>query len=382
MLRRSFALVWLYSLLTTLAWAALFPVLPLYVRDPLGGGDVAVGVVMSGAPLMAGLAQPLLGRFADRRGRRLLLIGGPLVFGTFVLAFSAADSHAGVLALRVAAGIGDSAFIVGAVTVVNDLAPEGRRGEAYSIFSLSTWAGMGLGPVIGDLVLRAHSFDAVWLTCACLSVAAIATALALPETRPAAPQERRRTALFNRAAALPGLVLVFEIFGFSALLAFAPLYAQELGMPGAGLVLLVNAAVLVAMRVFGRRLPDRLGPRLSATAGVALSAAGLTLPALVPHSAGLYAGAALFGAGHALSYPALLMLAIGRARGDESSAAVGSLKACEALGQAAGASLLGLVAAASGYGAVFALAGAATAAGLIPLRLLAAERRPAFAGEN
>jgi MFS family permease len=377
LLRPAFVLVWLYSLVTTLAWAALFPVLPLYVRGPLGGGDVAVGIVMSGAPLMAGIAQPLLGRFADRRGRRLLLIGGPLVFGAFVLLFSAVSGQASLLALRVAAGIGDSAFIVGAVTVVNDLAPPGRRGEAYSIFSLSTWAGMGLGPVIGDVVLRASSFNAVWITCAALSAVAVITALLLPETRPAAPAERARTSLFNRAAALPGLVLVFEIFGFAALLAFTPLYAKELGMHGAGLVLLVNAAVLVAMRVFGRRLPDRLGPRRSATTGVSLSAVGLALPALVVQPSGLYLGAALFGAGHALSYPALLMLAVSRAREEESSAAVGSLKACEALGQAAGATALGVVAAVSGYGAVFALAGIATAIGLIPLRYLAPDRRPA-----
>jgi MFS family permease len=382
LLRPAFALVCLYSLLTTLALAALFPVLPLYVRGPLGGGDVAVGVVMSGAPLMAGLAQPLLGRFADRRGRRLLLSGGPLLFAAFVLSFAAADDHVALLALRVAAGIGESAFVVGAVTVVNDLAPAGRRGEAYSIFSLATWGGMGLGPVIGDLVLRAYSLEAVWVTCAALSVAAVATALALPETRPAAAPRRARAPLFNRAAALPGLVLVFEIFGFSALLAFAPLYARELGMEGAGLVLLVNALVLVAMRVFGRRLPDRLGARMSATAGVSLSAIGLALPAVVVDPAGLYAGAALFGAGHALSYPALLMLAVSRARGDESSAAVGSLKACEAVGLAAGATLLGVVASGAGYGAVFALAGAATAAGVIPLLLAGAERRPAPAEQN
>jgi MFS family permease len=370
LLRPAFALVWLYSLLTTLAWAALFPVLPLYVRGPLGGGDVAVGIVMSGAPVMAGLAQPLLGRFADRRGRRLLLVGGPLVFAAFVLLFGAVDSHVGLVALRVAAGIGDSAFIVGAVTVVNDLAPEGRRGEAYSIFSLSTWAGMGVGPVIGDVALQLYSFQAVWVACAVLSVAAAATALAMRETRPPVAPERRRGPLFNRAAALPGVVLFFEIFGFSALLAFAALYARELGMQGAGVVLLVNAAVLVAMRVLGRRLPDRLGPRVSASVGVGLSAVGLALPAVAAHPAGLYAGAALFGAGHALSYPALLMLAVGRARGDESSGAVGSLKACEALGQAAGTTFLGIVAATAGYGAVFAVAGAATAAGLIPLRAL------------
>ena len=72
--RPAFALVCLYSLLTTLASGSLLPVLPLYVRGPLDGGDVAVGIVMSGALLVGALAQPVLGRLAHgpaRRGRGL-----------------------------------------------------------------------------------------------------------------------------------------------------------------------------------------------------------------------------------------------------------------------------------------------------------------------
>lgn len=380
--RPAFALVWLYSLVTTLAWAALLPVLPLYVQGPLEGGDVAVGVVISGALLAAALVQPLLGRLADRRGRRILLLGGPLVFGSCVALFPFVDTPAALFGLRAVAGIGDAAFVVGAITVVNDLAPEGRRGEAYSIYSLSAWAGLGLGPVIGDFVLRAYSFDAVWLVCAGLSIAGAVTALFLPETRQAPAPKKAGSSIFNRSAAIPGLILALEQFGFAALLVFSPLYARELGMAGAGLVLLVNATVLVSMRVFARRLPDQLGGRRAATVGVSLAAFGLALPAIVAHPGGLYGGAAAFGAGHALLYPALFMLAVGLASDHERGAALGSLKACEAIGFAVGASLLGVVASLAGYGAVFAIAGAATLAGLIPLLLARERRRPACAPVN
>ena len=126
--RPQFALVCVYSLATTLAAGTLLPVLPLYVRGPLDGGDIAVGIVMSGALLVAALAQPVLGRLADRRGRRLLLLGGPLVFSSFVAFFPLASDPAALFAARAAAGVGDAACIVGSVTMINDLAPEGRRG--------------------------------------------------------------------------------------------------------------------------------------------------------------------------------------------------------------------------------------------------------------
>jgi MFS family permease len=355
-----------------LAWSVLLPVLPLFIRGPLGGGDVTVGVLTSGAMLAAAAIQPLLGGVADRSGRRLLLIGGPLVFGAFVALFSVVAAPLALFAARVAAGIGDAAFVVGALTVVNDLAPESRRGEAYNVYSLAIWAGMGLGPVVGDLALRI-SFDTVWMVCAVLSVAGALTGRFLPETRRAPATPWTMPALFSRPVALPGLALGLEIFGYAALLVFSPLYARELGMQGAGLVLAVNAVVLIAMRVFGRRLPDRLGPRRSAMTGLCFVAVGLALPAVLTVPAGLYLSAAGFGVGHALLYPAILMLAVRSVPEEERSAALGSLKACEAIGMACGAAVLGLAASLAGYGAVFAIAGAAAALAFVPL-LLSPER--------
>jgi MFS family permease len=350
----------------------LIPVLPLFMRGPLDAGDVAVGALVSGSFLAAALVQPLLGRLADRRGRRLLLLGGPVAFASLVASFTLVDSPGPLFVLRAAAAVGDAAFVVGSLTVVNDLAPENRRGEAYSVYSIAAWCGMGLGPVIGDVVLRAYSFDAVWLVCASFALSGAVMAIFLPETR-RATEAPRSSALFTRSAVIPGLVIALEMFGFAALLVFTPLYAQELGMHGAGLVLLVQAAVLLAMRTLGRKLPDRLGARRSAIAGVLFAVAGLTFPALVAQPAALYVGAALFGAGHALLYPAVFMLAVGLAPEHERSAALGSLKASEAIGFAVGAPVLGVVASLTSYSGVFALAAVATLAGLLPL-FLARER--------
>jgi hypothetical protein len=112
-----------------------------------------------------------------------------------------------------------------------------------------------------------------------------------------------------------------------------------------------------------------VGPRRAASAGVLLAAGGIGLAAVLGSPAGLYLGAAVFGAGHALLYPALFLLAVGRAPEDERSAALGSLKALEGLGFAFAAAFIGLTASLGGYGVAFGVAAVITATGLIPLRV-------------
>jgi predicted MFS family arabinose efflux permease len=296
------------------------------------------------------------------------------MFAAFVALFSIADTPFGLFGLRTAAEIGQAAAVIGALTIVNDIAPEDRRGEAYSIYSLSSWAGVGLGPVVGDVVLRTVSYEAVWFVSAGLAVVGAVFAIALPETRRPAAAGSTRVAFLNRSALLPGSILVCEMFALASLMVFSALYARQLGMAGAGLVLLTNAAVLVSIRIFGRRLPDRLGVYRASIIGVFSAALGPAIPALYPEPLALYLGAAAFGVGHAFLYPALFMLAVGRAPERERSAALGTVKACEAAGFAAAAAALGVTSALIDYQGAFAVASLVTAVAFVPLLYMARQR--------
>ena len=76
-------------------------------------------------------------------------------------------------------------MLVGLATMVTDLAPPTRRGEALSLYSLGLWAGLALGPLLGELVLDDDRFDAVWLLAAGCCLVAGLIGLSLPETAPA-----------------------------------------------------------------------------------------------------------------------------------------------------------------------------------------------------
>jgi MFS family permease len=363
---RPFVSVWLTGFGSLLAMGMLLPVLPLYATS-LGAGNAAVGVAVAATTPAAALLQPFVGRLADRRGRRPLLVLGPFLYGLSVVALTTIDSVTGLIAVRALAGVAEAAIFTSTATVANDLAPVGRRGEAMSLYSIATWAGLALGPVLGELVLDDTAFGRVWVMAAVIAAAAGLAGLTVPETRPATPPAGC-VRLLSRAAAIPGLVMIAAMAGFAGVTAFLPLHVRDLGLDGAGTAFGVYAATVITIRLLGRKLPDRVGARRAALVAVALAATGLLLIAAAPSALVLYAGMAVLGAGSALTFPSLMMLVVAGAAESERSAAVGTFSACAEVGYALGAVGLGLVADGAGYAAVFLVAAAVVLAGALPLR--------------
>jgi len=194
----------------------------------------------------------------------------------------------------------------------------------------------------------------------------VLSGLALPETRPATT-EASSGKLLHPAAIRPGLVLVSAVVGFAGFNAFVALYARELGLDGAAPLFVVFAVIVVTIRVLGRRIPDRLGPRRAAGVALVLLAFGLLVVGLWSSAVGLYAGVVIFAAGQALAFPSLMTLAIADAPVADRSSVVGTFTAFADVGFAVGAISLGAVADAAGYEGVFLTAAAASLAGLFVL---------------
>jgi MFS family permease len=207
------------------------------------------------------------------------------------------------------------------------------------------------------VILHHGSYDAVWLTAAACALFAAGAGFALTETRPVATGEVSSGRLLHPAAIGPGLVLIASAFGFAGFNAFVALYARDLGLGGAGWVFLLYSAIVVAIRIFGRTLPDRVGPKQASGSALALLAAGLLTIGIWNAPAGLFVGTALFAVGTALAFPALMTLAVSRAEPSERSSVIGTFSACIDVGFAIGALTLGGVASFAGYEGVF-IAGA------------------------
>jgi MFS family permease len=168
----------------------------------------------------------------------------------------------------------------------------------------------------------------------------------------------------QRAALLPGAVLLTGVWSFAGFSAFIPLYTRELGLESSGFVFVAYSMVVIAIRSVGARIPDWLGAAVTSRAALGLTVIGMVTIGLWPARAGLYAGTLVFAVGQALAFPALISLALGAAPASERGAVVGTFTAFVDLAFGVGAVSLGTVAELVGYRGTFLVAAAVALAGL------------------
>ncbi len=366
-----FVLITLATFAYFVSVGALIPTLPLYVEGPLRGGDVAVGVAIGAFSLSAVLLRPFSGRLSDVKGRRVLLVSGAALVTASVAGYVVVTSLLPLLLLRLVTGAGEAFFYVGAASAINDIAPDERRGEALSFFSLALYAGLALGPVLGEWVLDGDRFDAAWLLSAGAAALALLLGWRVPDTRPDAVGSAGSGRLIHPAGLLPGTVLAASVWGLAGFSTFVPLYARELGLDGSRLVFVTYSGLVLAIRLFGARIPDVLGSRRTARLALTASALGMATMGLWETPAGLFAGVAVFGVGQALAFPALMSIAVRGAPASERGAVVGTFTAFFDLAFGLGAVTLGAVAAVFGYAGAFRVAAAVALGGLGLLYLYA-----------
>lgn len=345
------------ALLAFLAIGAALPVLPVFVRGPLHSSNLAVGIVVGAFSVTSVFCRPLAGRLADGRGRRIVLVVAALVMSLGGLLYLFAGSVASLVLARLVVGVGEGALYTAGATWAVDLAPARHQGLALGLFGLAVWGGLSLGPLIGELLRSAAGYNAVWALTAALPLAGALIAACVPEPgRALRGRVTQRMALFPRAARRPGIALALANFGYAALAGFVILDLRSYGVSGGASVFTAFASAVFLSRIALSTLPDRLGPRATATGAALFEALGLAIIALAHSLEGALAGALVMGIGFSMLFPALALMVVGEVGEERRGSALGAFTAFFDIGVGLGAPLAGAVAALAGYSAVFLLA--------------------------
>lgn len=111
--RGRFVGVFSATLAAFLAIGAVLPVLPRYVVDELGGGDLDVGIVVGAFAFSAVVSRPLAGRLADAHGRRRIVVLGAVTMAAAGLLYPLSGSVAALVLARLVLGFGDGFVFTG-----------------------------------------------------------------------------------------------------------------------------------------------------------------------------------------------------------------------------------------------------------------------------
>jgi len=371
----AFAAVFASSLVFFTGGGAVLTVSPRFAEGPIGADALGFGIAI-GIWSFASLAvRPVVGWSADRYGRRPLLVIGATLTVVALAIHLVTTTLPVFVGARAILGVAEAAFLVAALAASGDLAPPGRTGEALSLVSLSLYVGLVVGPVLGEAVLGAAGYTGVWLLAGGLTAVSAVLAWLVPETRPpllpnatgTGSGTSRRGRLFHPAGLLPGVLILCGIWGMATFLTFVPLHAARLGLAGAGPALAVFGVVVIAVRLFGAKLPDRVGGVRLTGVALVFTATGLVIIGTVGGLLGLLVGSAVLGVGVAMTMPAVLTLAIGRAPATERGSVVGTASLFLDLAFGFAPVVLAPIAVAAGYPALFLASAVVALAGLAVL---------------
>lgn len=313
----------------------LIPVLPPWAAAH-GASRGEVGVVVGLASIAAVATRVLSARALDRAGRRPFALSGLALFAAGSALLPLAGPLGPLLALRALQGIGWGLATTAISSLVADLAPAARRGEAIGIWGLAPTVAMAVGPLAGGGLARLGGATAAFLGTAVLFV--VALGLLVPVREPHRAPLSHGRGVFPRGALLPCAVLFLSSLSYGAIIAFVPVELGS-GPGGTGAWFAVYAVSILLVRPFAGRLSDRRGRRAVVVPGLLVGAAGVALTGFARGPLPVAAAAALYGVGIAgLSFPALVAWTVdrsGEARGAAMAAFYGSYDLAIALGAAA-----------------------------------------------
>ncbi|MEZ4463159.1 MAG: MFS transporter [bacterium] len=291
--------------------------LPLYAAH-LGATREEVGRLMATGSLGGLLLRPVVGWALDAIGRKLVLVLGTAALGLGMGLIAACDRLGILLYIaRLLAGLGAGTLFAAYFTWAADVIPAARRTEGIALFGIS-----GLLPLIVSPIADLIGVDAPGLRWFLPAVGGLVLLSLLPvwglqeEVRDRAPEPGAtswRRALTDRQLWSVWWATVVFAGGVAIFMAFATVTAAERGMAHPATLWFGYAAAACSVRLFGPRLPARVGPyNLIAPALGSYGAAFLVIASADSTAAFVLAGV-LGGFGHGYCFPVLTAQVVDRA---------------------------------------------------------------------
>lgn len=347
-----------------LAVALSLPVIPIYVTQWSGYGNMLAGLAVGIAFASTILSRNHAGQLADGRGGRTCMrlglagyiLASMICMGASLPMLPYPLRYLVLVAGRLVLGVGESLTVVGMLGWGIGLMGHARAGKVMAWTGMAMYGAFAVGAPLGLAIFHMAGFGAVMLACAILP----ATGLLLSQgIKPSPIHKGRREPFWHILGRIwrPGCALGLQGVGFAVLGTFISLYFIHRNWPHAGLGLTCFGGAFVAVRLLCGHLPDRVGGVRVALASLIVEAAGEYLLWCAPSPMLALAGAVLTGMGCSMVYPALGVEVVRIMPPHLRGTALGGFAAFQDLAYGVTGPLTGLLADRAGYSSVFLVGG-------------------------
>lgn len=238
----------------------LIPVLPFYLKEVHHCNEGLIGTILCCYTLSALGVRPFMGFLYDGFPRKPIYLAAYLLFLLMFAGYMADSSLALFIALRALHGVAFGTVTVGGNTLVIDITPSSRRGEALGYFGLTNNTAMSIGPMVGlflhDVLTFREIFACGLLSCALgfLAACLIKAPQKTPVKRP--PLSLDRFILLKGIPASIALLLLSIPYG--ATTNYVAVYAHKIGLDApTGFFFTLMAVGMGVSRLFAGRFVDK-----------------------------------------------------------------------------------------------------------------------------
>ena len=260
--------------------------------------------------------RPYAGRWIDRLGCRNTFLLSACVAAAANGGFLFAESLAAIIMLRIILVAATSTYLAAVAVYAALSAPPLRRAESLGTIGIGGFAGMTIGPAIGDAIFSGatnndETFFRFFAIIAISNVLAGALVAHLPTPRHLRPPDRRGFVELLRNHWPGTILLVGVVFGAALTIhmSFLERFAHTRGFEDIRWFFFVYAPTAIFLRIFLRRIPQQVGRRRVCILGMLATAGGILLFIAVHETWQLIFPALLMGCGHAFVFPSMVDLA-------------------------------------------------------------------------
>jgi MFS family permease len=300
------------------SFTMLIPEMNSYITE-LGGADKK-WMILGFWTIAAAITRPFSGKIADNVSRKSVMFIGVIISVIISFSYPLFTTVAGFLLLRFLHGFSSGFHPTGAMALVADIIPQGKRGEAMGIMGVMITLGFSGGQGLGSIVRNAFDMNGLFYTCGILSALSILLIFVVKENKETVKANAaekgyvklrdkiipKRDEIIGPEVIQPSIIMFLSANVAGLYFMMVPDFSEHLGIENKGLFFLVNVVIVVVTRFVAGRFVDLWGARKNLYVSLSVLIIGCVVTGTATTPEHFLGSSLIYGFGAAIGSPAIM----------------------------------------------------------------------------